>query len=277
MATYAVGDVQGCYDALLRLLEKLHFSDSDQLWLAGDLVNRGPHSLETLEFIKQLGSRAKCVLGNHDLHLLAVFHNNCHGKGKDTLDPVLNSSRSEELLHWLQQQPLLLEDLAGDYVMTHAGLPPCWSIADARHYAREVEAVLQSPQAGEYFNQMYGNQPALWQSDLTGLTRLRVITNYLTRMRFCTAAGELNFSHKGPAERAPQGFTPWYLLPRKNAADNHVNLIFGHWASLMGQVPVPQVFAVDTGCVWGNQLTALRLDDQQYISVPGLKTQSATE
>jgi len=267
---YAIGDIQGCYDALVRLLDKLNFSSNDQLWVAGDLVNRGPQSLETLRLLKQLGPQVQAVLGNHDLHLLAVYHNRRHSKGKDTLDQVLNSQDSDELMHWLQQQPLLVTDPDGAYCMTHAGLPPCWSLAEARQYAAEVEAVLRSDNAHNYFDNMYGNDPACWRPDLKGTERLRVITNYLTRMRFCQSDGSLNFSHKGSPENAPTGFRPWYLFPRKARSDDTVNLIFGHWASLMGQTHLPHLFAIDTGCVWGNQLTALRLEDHRIISVEGL-------
>ncbi|MDF2181431.1 symmetrical bis(5'-nucleosyl)-tetraphosphatase [Neptuniibacter sp. CAU 1671] len=270
MAVYAIGDIQGCYDALLRLLDKLKFSGDDQLWVAGDLVNRGPQSLETLRFLKQMDSQVQCVLGNHDLHLLAVYHNRDHSKRKDTLDPILHSHDNDELMAWLQQLPLLVTDAEGQYCMTHAGLPPCWSIAEAQALANEVETVLRSDQAQTYFDAMYGNDPACWHPDLEGPTRWRVITNYLTRMRFCKADGTLNFSHKGPAGDMPEGFSPWYLFPRKSPADDKVNLIFGHWASLMGQVEQPHLFALDTGCVWGHQLTALRLDDHRIISVDGL-------
>ncbi len=263
MATYAIGDIQGCYDELQQLLDRIRFSDSDQLWIAGDLVNRGPRSLETLRFIKSLGSRATVVLGNHDLHLLAVHYGTERTRRSDTLDDILQAPDREELMEWLRHRQLLVVDEARHCVMVHAGIPPHWSIKQAHTRAQEVEAVLRSPQAGEYFRHMYGNQSARWHKALSGWDRLRCITNYLTRMRFCDAQGTLDFSAKGGLDTQPEGYLPWFRQPRR---DPHYEIIFGHWAALEGLAPVENVFALDTGCVWGNTLTAMRLEDQQVYS-----------
>jgi bis(5'-nucleosyl)-tetraphosphatase (symmetrical) len=263
MATYAIGDIQGCFDQLKRLLECVSFGDSDQLWLAGDLVNRGPKSLETLRFVRSLGDRSRVVLGNHDLHLLAIHYGVTQPRRSDTLGPILDAPDRDELMQWLQQQPLLVHDEALDYVMVHAGIPPDWSLKQASARAREVETVLQGPEAESFFQHMYGNQPDCWSKDLQGWDRLRVITNYLTRMRFCDSKGRLDFAAKGGLETQPEGFRPWYSHTRKADAQR---IIFGHWAALEGGLQHPQLFSLDTGCVWGNRLTAMRLEDQRYYS-----------
>ncbi|MBR9884816.1 MAG: symmetrical bis(5'-nucleosyl)-tetraphosphatase [Oceanospirillales bacterium] len=263
MATYAIGDIQGCYDEFMRLLEKIGFTDNDQLWLAGDLVNRGPGSLEVLRFVKALGTRAHTVLGNHDLHLLAVHHGTAFGKRKDTLTPILEAPDRLELMHWLQQQPLLVDSKALGYVMTHAGIPPLWTLKQAKSRAAEVEQVLRSTLADEYFRHMYGNQPDTWRERVEGWDRLRLITNYLTRMRFVSPSGKLDFSANGGLETQPQGYYPWYELPREKAI-KRVQL-FGHWAAL-GDPGRDDVIALDTGCVWGNRLTAIRLEDRVGFS-----------
>lgn len=265
MPTYAIGDIQGCYDELMRLLESIDFSDEDQLWFAGDLVNRGPGSLETLRFVKGLGKRARTVLGNHDLHLLAVHHGTAAGKRKDTLTPILNASDRDELLHWLQHQPLLVDDQTLGYTMTHAGIPPLWSLKQAKQLARELEQVLRGPLAHEYFLHMYGNKPDRWRDKEHGWARLRLITNYFTRMRFIKPDGTLDFSANGGPETAPEGYHPWYELPRAKAIKR--TIIFGHWAAL-GELTRPGLAGLDTGCVWGNRLTAMRLEDGALFSEP---------
>lgn len=265
MATYAIGDIQGCYAELCELLEAVSFSSDDTLWLCGDLVNRGPQSLETLRFVKQLGAQAITVLGNHDLHLLAVYHQHARCKRSDTLTPILEANDCDELMHWLQQQPLVHCDTALNFALVHAGIPPQWSLQDALSYAGEVESTLRSKHAHKYFKAMYGNQPDQWDPTLEGMARLRVITNYLTRMRFCTAHGQLEFASKGGLETQPEGFLPWYQHPHRATAQTRI--AFGHWAALEGQVHQENIFALDTGCVWGGKLTALRLDDLQYFSV----------
>lgn len=267
MATYAIGDVQGCYKDLQNLLDEVAFSASDTLWFAGDMVNRGPDSLQTLRFIKNLGSQAICVLGNHDLHLLAVHYGSVPTKRSDTIDDILKASDRDELMNWLRFHPLLHWDQTNDYAMVHAGIPPCWSIKKSQKRAQEVEQILKSTLAREYFNHMYGNKPDIWSSEVEGWNRLRLITNYLTRIRFCTAKGKLDFNAKGTLESQPKGYAPWFIFPRKKAKEQHIRILFGHWAALNGQIPVKNVFGLDTGCVWGNALTALRLEDKKIFKV----------
>ncbi|MGB0466677.1 MAG: symmetrical bis(5'-nucleosyl)-tetraphosphatase [Pontibacterium sp.] len=262
MATYAIGDIQGCYTQLQQLLDKIGFGDQDQLWIAGDLVNRGPDSLKTLRFLKRLGKRARIVLGNHDLHLLAVHYGTTHARRSDTLQEILDAPDREALMDWLRQQPLLVVDKALGYAMVHAGIPPDWSLKKARARAGEVEAVLTGKNARDFFSQMYGNLPNQWQDGLAGWDRLRLITNYLTRMRFCDDQGRLELKTKGTLESQPEGYLPWFHHPRKSA---EIAIIFGHWAALEGYAEADNVFALDTGCVWGNQLTAMRLEDQMLF------------
>jgi bis(5'-nucleosyl)-tetraphosphatase (symmetrical) len=264
MATYAIGDLQGCHAELMQLLEQIGFNDQDQLWFTGDLVNRGPDSLQCLRFVKNLGERAVSVLGNHDLHLLALHHGGSK-KVHPTLAPILQAPDRDELMHWLQQRPLLHDDKALGYVMTHAGIPHIWSLKTARALAAELEQVLRSNQAGAFFAAMYGNKPDLWQDDLKGQARLRAITNYFTRMRFITPQGRLEFTASGSPQDAPKGFMPWFeLTPLKPL--NRIQL-FGHWAAL-GHHRNERVISLDTGCVWGNALSALRLDDGVLFSHP---------
>ncbi len=256
MTQYAVGDLQGCYDELRRLLDQVRFDPAcDQLWVVGDLVNRGPKSLQTLRFVRGLDQAARVVLGNHDLHLLAVARGAQKCKRKDSFQDILQAPDGNELTHWLAQQPLLIEDPALGLVMTHAGLPHIWTLAQAAGYAREVEAVLQGPQANAFLTAMYGNEPACWSDSLSGLTRLRVITNYLTRMRFVGADGTLDFGNKFEPENAPPGFKAWFEYPRTEST----RILFGHWAALMGKLQHERYIGLDTGCVWGNHLTLLDL------------------
>lgn len=257
MAVYGVGDLQGCYDALRCLLDKIQFDPSrDLLWLTGDLVNRGPQSLDCLRFVRSLGPSAVTVLGNHDLHLLAVWCGAQRRKRKDTLDQVLDAPDADELCHWLRQQPMAHYDAGRDTLMTHAGIPPQWTVAKALTLARELEAVLRGPDYREFFAQMYGNRPARWDDHLHGVERLRVITNYLTRMRLLDGEGGLEFDHKEGPDEAPEGYRPWYAYPRPDKS----RIIFGHWAALQGRLRSERFVALDTGCVWGGQLTALDLD-----------------
>ena len=262
MARYAIGDVQGCYDSLMALLDELNFdTEKDQLWFAGDLVNRGPKSLDSLRFIKQLGESkgqpAKVILGNHDLHLLACYYSDKTAKKKDTFSDILNAPDCAELMHWLVSQPLMLWDQQANFVMTHAGIPPIWSVNLAFALSQEVTEKLKSTERRSFFENMYGNEPAVWADDLTGLERLRTITNYFTRMRFIKANGELDFAAKEGLGSAPDDFAPWFSFPPKNDA----RFIFGHWAALSGKTAYGEQFqAIDTACVWGGQLTALNLD-----------------
>lgn len=263
MATYAIGDIQGCFDELTTLLSNIGFSKKDTLWVAGDLVNRGPKSLETLRYLKSLGKRAVIVLGNHDLHLLAVHYGASKVKRSDTLDEILAADDRQELMDWLRKQKLLVHDPLLNYSMSHAGIPPQWTLSEALNYAKEVEDVISGDNAAEFFHNMYGNQPDLWDDTLTGWDRLRLITNYLTRMRFCDIRGRLELKAKGIIGSQPDYTYPWFVLPRKTEQQP---LIFGHWAALEGQADADNVFALDTGCVWGNALTAMCLEERTFFS-----------
>jgi bis(5'-nucleosyl)-tetraphosphatase (symmetrical) len=256
-----VGDVQGCYDALRRLLDVMAFDPAlDTLWLVGDLVNRGPQSAQTLRYIKSLGPAALPLIGNHDFHLLVAAYG--HGKQYpgDTLGDVLNAPDRDELLHWLRQQKLMH---AGEgYAMVHAGLLPQWSIAKALSLAAEVEAALRGDDINAFLRPLYGNMPNAWDDALTGEDRLRVIVNAMTRMRLCTPAGVMEFKHKAAPVDVPAGFAPWYEAPDRAHADTPV--IFGHWASL-GVLLRDDAIGLDSGCVWGRKLTAMRLADRRLF------------
>ncbi|MGB2045031.1 MAG: symmetrical bis(5'-nucleosyl)-tetraphosphatase [Porticoccaceae bacterium] len=261
MTDYAVGDIQGCLDPLLQLLEVVAFDPKkDRLIAVGDLVNRGPKSLETLRFCYSLGDSFKTVLGNHDLHLLAIARGTRAPNSKDSFSNILDAPDREVLLHWLQQQPLLLQ--IGQYHFVHAGIPPIWDLATAHRLAGEVSKVLRSDCAAEYFEHMYGNQPAVWSDQLQGPERWRLITNYLTRMRFCSAAGELELETKAAVTMEPP-FKPWFLHPQKYSSEDKI--VFGHWAALEGRHCADNIFALDTGCVWGGPLRLMDLDNQQYF------------
>lgn len=267
MATYAVGDLQGCLDPLYALLERVRFSPAqDTLWVAGDLINRGPQSLATLRFVKGLGERAKVVLGNHDLHLLAAASGHKKTGKKDTIQPILDAPDRDELLQWLQHQPLLHHDAQLGYTMVHAGIPPIWSVKEAQRYANEVHTVLKGKDAQKFFAAMYGDKPDKWDSELTGTKRWRLITNYFTRMRFCTSDGKLELDTKTGPESPPKGFAPWYSFAKHRCADTTV--IFGHWASLMGNTQRENFIGLDTGCVWGGSLTMIRLEDRTFYQQP---------
>jgi len=258
MAIYAVGDVQGCYAELARLLEDIRFDPAqDKLWLVGDLVNRGPGSLEVLRLIKSLGDNAITVLGNHDLHLLAVAEGVGELHRTDTLDEILKAPDRDELLHWLRNQRLLHAE--GGYVLVHAGLLPQWSVAQAESLAREVETALRGDDYATFLERMYGNTPRGWDDSLTGYKRLRVIVNTFTRMRICTMAGEMEFKFKGEVQNIPEGYLPWYDVPGRKSADSTV--IFGHWSAL-GLLLRKDVIALDTGCLWGGPMSAVRLGDR---------------
>ncbi len=259
MATYAIGDIQGCYSTLRRLLDTLDFDPArDRLWLVGDLVNRGPQSLAVLRFVKGLGTRAVTVLGNHDLHLLVVAAGYVKPHRGDTLNAILRAPDRDELLDWLRKRKMM--HAAGRYAMVHAGLLPQWTIAGALSLAREVEAALRRADYGEFLRHLYGNQPDRWRAGLTGYDRLRVITNALTRLRLCTADGRMEFAHKGAPVGVPRGFTPWFDAPRRR--HRATTVLFGHWAAL-GLYVKSNVVCLDTGCVWGRKLTAYRLKDGQ--------------
>lgn len=266
MSTYAIGDIQGCFQELQDLLAKIHFDRSrDQLWFTGDLVNRGPDSLATLRFVKELG--AITVLGNHDLHLLAIAEGiDKHGR-KDTLDEVLDADDSDELLHWLRHRPLLHHDPDSDYVMVHAGLPPQWDLHQAAALAAEVEQVLRSHHYRDLLDHMYGNQPAVWSDKLKGMDRHRFVINACTRMRFCDEHGVMDFAQKGPPGTAPEPLHPWFTLASRQTRKHPI--VFGHWAAIYaGNITdfnQYNVSPLDTGCVWGDKLTAMRLEDGKFF------------
>lgn len=266
MATYAIGDVQGCYRELQALLTHIHFqADTDTLWFTGDLVNRGPRSLDVLRYVKDLGGKHITVLGNHDLHLLAVVYADKAVNQSDTLQAILTAPDKYELMDWLRARPLLHVDNAMQFVMAHAGIAPFWTISKARELADEVETILRGPQPEYLLRDIYGNQPDKWRDDLLGIERLRCIVNYFTRMRFCYDDGRLDLTYKGDIANKPAALIPWFDVNRRmNATDN---IIFGHWAGLNGKADVSNVYPLDTGCVWGNALTAMRLEDAVRFSV----------
>ena len=287
MTTYAIGDIHGCYDELQKLLELIAFDEyQDQLWFTGDLVNRGPQSLAVLRFIKQL-KNAIVVLGNHDIHLLELV---AKDPFKDhTLQAVLAAPDCEELVDWLRRQRLLYYDPTLNYLIVHAGMYPLWSLTQVRQYAAEVESFLQCDDYLANLRQLYGNKPDCWDEALTGFERLRFITNVLTRLRFCTVAGKLEFEHAGKVGSQPSGYSPWFEMMHPSFKE--VSIIFGHWAALSAaqenhsaaalsavkenhsviikkeKIHRPPFFGIDTGCVWGGALTALRLEDHQTFCV----------
>lgn len=260
MATYAVGDVQGCLEPLKRVLDAARFDPAvDRLWLVGDLVNRGPDSLGTLRFVRDLGPAAIAVLGNHDLHLLAVALTDRAPRRKDTLEPILEAPDRDELMDWLRHCPLVHHDPELDAVMVHAGIPFQFALADALARAAEVEAVLAGPDPRAFLDHMYGNQPAAWDPELTGIDRLRVIVNIFTRMRFIDHAGCLDFDTKEGVAEAPGGYFPWF--ERLHPDFENRRILFGHWAALEGKGTPANCLPLDTGCCWGRCLTLQRLED----------------
>lgn len=267
MATYAIGDVQGCNDELQALLAQLGFERArDRLWFVGDLVNRGTHSLETLRFVHGLGDRAITVLGNHDLHLIAAAHGQVMDRDDHTLDDILAAPDRDELIDWLCRRPLLHHDATLGYTMIHAGLPPQWDLALAQQCAHEAEQTLRGSQRSEFIARMYGNQPDQWSAGLHGWKRLRFTINCLTRMRYCDRAGKIDLKSKGPPGSQPAGQMPWFAVPGR--ASRELNIVFGHWSTL-GTCNEPGVFPTDSGCLWGGALTALRIDGiPQRFSIP---------
>jgi bis(5'-nucleosyl)-tetraphosphatase (symmetrical) len=260
MSLYAVGDLQGCLQPLKCLLERVAFDPAeDHLWLVGDLVNRGPQSLETLRFLYAMRDSVTTVLGNHDLHLLAVAHNIERLKKHDTLQEILDAPDRDDLLDWLRRCKLLHYDAERGIAMVHAGIPPQWSLKKALKLAAEVEEALQDDARLPLFlDGMYGNEPAKWSKELRGVTRLRVITNYLTRMRFCMADGTLDLKSKEGADSAPPGYASWFQHPQRKTREQKI--IFGHWAALEGRCSEPNLYALDSGCVWGGAMTLLNVD-----------------
>jgi bis(5'-nucleosyl)-tetraphosphatase (symmetrical) len=255
MSIYAIGDVQGCLDALERIFDAIGFNQAhDRLWFVGDLVNRGPDSLATLRLIKDLGDSAISVLGNHDFHLLAVAAGHAQKHRSDTLDPVLDAPDRAALLDWLRHR-----------AMVHAGLLPQWSVATAQLLAQEVEAALRGADWQQFLASLYGDKPDSWDEDLRGADRLRVIVNAMARMRFCTADGKIELRTKGETSKAPPGFFPWFDAPGRASRD--YTLVCGHWSTL-GLKLRPDLLALDSGCVWGGSLSAVRLEDRKLFQVP---------
>ena len=257
MATYAIGDVQGCYDELRGLLDRVGFNRAhDRLWFVGDLVNRGPKSLEVLRFVKELGDCAIAVLGNHDLHLITQHEGFERKRIDDTFDDVLGAPDAKELIAWLRTRPMM--HVEGNFAMVHAGLLPQWTIQFAVSLGKEVEAALRASNYRDFLANMYGSKPERWDDALSGADRLRVIVNAMTRLRFCTAAGRMEFVSKGGVDSAPAGYLPWFDVPGRASA-GHI-MVCGHWSAL-GLVVRPDLVALDTGCAWGGSLTAVRLED----------------
>ncbi|TCO73737.1 symmetrical bis(5'-nucleosyl)-tetraphosphatase [Chromatocurvus halotolerans] len=263
MSTWAVGDLQGCLQPLQCLLERVNFNtDRDMLWSVGDIVNRGPSCLDTLRWFHERRDNIRMVLGNHDLHLLAAAAGHKTLSRSDTLAPILAAPDRDTLLDWLRQRPLLWQEHG--VTMVHAGIPPQWSVAESAARAREVEAVLRGDCYEDFFAAMYGNSPDIWNDALTGNDRLRVITNYFTRMRYCTAEGRLDLVSKGPLHdpgepaASDPGLRAWFQHPQRRAAKDRI--VFGHWASIQGQTGDPNAIALDTGCVWGGHMTLYCLE-----------------
>ncbi len=278
---YAIGDIQGCFAELQDLLALIKFRpEIDHAWFVGDLVNRGPQSLEVLRFVKNL-PHATVVLGNHDIHLLAIASGARSLQKRDTLQPILDAHDRDELLDWLRKQPLLHHDVSLGYVMTHAGILPQWSLEEAKACAAELETVLRSDDYQSAIPHLYGDTPSLWSPTRTGWDRLRFITNAFTRMRFCDARGNLEFEHSGPSSDAPPGYLPWYEQPhRKLQYPTPVNpmcvrVLFGHWAAVDGKISVPNVYGLDTGCVWGRRLSCMRLEDAERFSICALRNSAS--
>ncbi len=271
MSAYAIGDVQGCYSELQNLLNEINFDERrDELWFAGDLVNKGPKSLQTLRFIKALGVNAKITLGNHDLHLLAVAKNIRPLLKKDTIQEILAADDVEELIDWLKSRPLLITDDNLNFTMVHAGLPPQWSLENAKEFAKECELILQSEKINKLLAEMYGDTPNIWVNSLQDYAKQRFIINCFTRIRFCNSDGMLDFDTKVAPGKQNTSLIPWYSLPNRKTKDNKI--IFGHWSTVhIGNeknFKQYNVYPIDTGCLWGGRLTAMRLEDEKVFSVP---------
>ena len=273
MSTYLIGDVHGCLDELQALLAQVSFdAEHDRLWLTGDLVARGPASLGVLRLVQSLGPAARTVLGNHDLHLLAVYAGISRNKPKDRLNDLLNARDVDSLINWLRRQSVMLVDDDLKLVMTHAGITPQWDLATAQMCAREVEAILSSDSYPLFLDAMYGDMPNHWSPELSGLPRLRFSTNVFTRMRYCFSGGQLDMICKDAPSSAPTLLKPWFDLPSQVAGNNEDSpgyaIAFGHWASLEGKGTPDNIYPLDTGCCWGGTLTMLRWEDKQFFVQP---------
>lgn len=263
MATYAIGDVQGCMSELDALLKACAFDrENDRLWFVGDLVNRGPASLDVLRFVKELGDRAIAVLGNHDLHLLCVAEGVAKRRADDTLDAVLYAPDRDELLGWLRTRPLMYAEQ--DKVLVHAGLLPQWTVSEALEHAGEVETALRGPAYHDLLAQLYGSEPTAWHERLAGPDRMRVIVNAMTRMRFCTEDGVMEFRAKASVNASPLGYRAWFEVPGRRSAN--AIIVCGHWSALGLRIE-PRLMALDTACVWGGALSAVRIEDRRLYQV----------
>ncbi|MBT0726148.1 bis(5'-nucleosyl)-tetraphosphatase (symmetrical) [Rosenbergiella australiborealis] len=270
MSTYLIGDIHGCYQEFCALLAQVNFDPAhDELWLTGDLVARGPDSLNVLRKVKSLGDSARIVLGNHDLHLLAVFAGISKNKTKDRLNPLLDAKDCDELINWLRRQPLLQIDHDKKIIMAHAGITPQWNLDTAQRCAKDIEAVLASDSYPLLLDAMYGDMPNNWSENLTGLARLRFSTNALTRMRYCFPGGQLDMICKEKPDAATPPLKPWFDIPRQ--IPDGYTIVFGHWASLERKGTPTQIIGLDTGCCWGGELTLLRWEDGRYFHQPSLQ------
>lgn len=264
MSVYVIGDVQGCFDELQELVDYIAFNPKkDQLWFVGDLVNRGPKSLETLRWVKSLENSAVTVLGNHDLHLLAAHAGAKEIRTTSSLHKTLQAKDIDTLIEWLRKQPLIQYNKKLKFSMVHAGLAPQWSILDAIEYSKEVETVLRSKKYKDFLFNMYGDQPSQWDGRLKGWNRLRAITNYLTRIRYCNDKGVMNFTEKGAPGTQSSNMKPWYEIPSRKSQD--ITVVFGHWSTL-GHINDHNVISTDTGCLWGGALTAVKIDSDKLTT-----------
>jgi bis(5'-nucleosyl)-tetraphosphatase (symmetrical) len=271
MSTYAIGDLQGCYAELQDLLNKLNFDESnDCLWFVGDLINRGPESLECLRFVKSLGNSAKTVLGNHDLHLLAVANKVRKPHKKDTLNEILNADDADELLSWTRELPLLVNDTDLNFTMVHAGLPPQWTLEQAIELAHETELLFRNDQFNDFIQHMYGNKPDIWSESLDGYDRHRFVINSFTRLRYCDSIGTLDFKEKNAPGSQNKRLYPWYSIKDRKTKNNKI--VFGHWSTVHLGIETNfsqyNVYPLDTGCLWDGEMTAMRLEDEKLFSVP---------
>ncbi len=271
MATYVIGDIHGCFDQLQALLEKIFFDPTnDTLWFTGDLVNGGPQSLETLRFVKNLGPKHICVMGNHDMALIAAAAGKIPAPKdrKIGIESVLNAPDCAELCEWLRNRPIAHYSLQHNVLLIHAGVLPSWQISDIQRYANELASVIQDSDTTANLAELFGSTNEQWSDQLTGIDRARCLLNIFTRMRFCTSDEKLDLTSKGESDSPPVGLTPWFKIPRHDS--NNMKIVFGHWAALKGKTDVANIIAIDTGCVWGEQLTTLCLDNWQIHSVKGL-------
>lgn len=263
MATYAIGDIQGCFEAFQALLKKLAFNPAkDQLWLTGDIINRGPQSLETLRYVISLGDAAKVILGNHECHALAVYNGHKRAHKTDTYQTIIDAPDAAELFDWIRTRPFFYEDAELGFSMLHAGVPPQWTLDETRQHARELEAVLQGDDYNQFLATMYGNEPVLWDNTLYGNDRSRFIINSFTRTRYCDQYGNMDFSEKLAPGSQPSHLMPWFEVPNRKTADTKI--LFGHWSTL-GIHQKNNAYCLDSGCLWGGQLTAMRLESPQQI------------